>query len=128
MLLIISPQARKADVIGRGHEARKGLLRQRAATRRYQRSIIPSYLQAGQWSSDASEFLLIGQVIQHIIDWYRPGAIVLQMGADSLAGDKLGGFNVTLEGRSKQPALQIGADEQDTPSVLVSSKASACQP
>lgn len=38
------------------------------------------------------------QVIQHIIDWYRPGAVVLQMGADSLAGDKLGGFNLTLEG------------------------------
>lgn len=25
---------------------------------------------------------------------------MLQMGADSLAGDKLGGFNVTLEGGS----------------------------
>jgi acetoin utilization deacetylase AcuC-like enzyme len=39
------------------------------------------------------------QVMQHIIDWYRPGAIVLQMGADSLAGDKLGGFNLTLDGK-----------------------------
>lgn len=38
------------------------------------------------------------KVMQHIIDWYRPGAIVLQMGADSLAGDKLGGFNLTLDG------------------------------
>jgi histone deacetylase 1/2 len=37
--------------------------------------------------------------MQHIIDWYRPGAIVLQMGADSLAGDKLGGFNLTLDGK-----------------------------
>lgn len=42
---------------------------------------------------------LMRQVIQHIIDWYRPGAIVLQMGADSLAGDKLGGFNLTLDGK-----------------------------
>lgn len=37
--------------------------------------------------------------MQHVIDWYRPGAIVLQMGADSLAGDKLGGFNLTLDGK-----------------------------
>ena len=29
---------------------------------------------------------------------FRPGAIVLQMGADSLSGDKLGGFNLTLQG------------------------------
>lgn len=29
---------------------------------------------------------------------FRPGAIVLQMGADSLSGDKLGGFNLTLKG------------------------------
>jgi acetoin utilization deacetylase AcuC-like enzyme len=42
---------------------------------------------------------LTRQVMQHIIDWYRPGAIVLQMGADSLAGDKLGGFNLTLDGK-----------------------------
>ncbi|ORY30812.1 hypothetical protein BCR39DRAFT_528477 [Naematelia encephala] len=40
-------------------------------------------------------------VIQHIIDFFRPGAIVLQMGADSLAGDKLGGFNVTLDGHAE---------------------------
>lgn len=29
---------------------------------------------------------------------FRPGAVVLQMGADSLSGDKLGGFNLTLKG------------------------------
>ena len=38
------------------------------------------------------------QIISYIIDFYRPGAICLQMGADSLAGDKLGGFNMTLQG------------------------------
>ena len=32
------------------------------------------------------------------MDFFRPGAVVLQMGADSLAGDKLGGFNLTLNG------------------------------
>lgn len=29
------------------------------------------------------------QVISHIMEWYRPGAVVLQCGADSLAGDKV---------------------------------------
>lgn len=28
---------------------------------------------------------------------YRPGAVVLQCGADSLAHDRLGCFNLTLE-------------------------------
>lgn len=33
------------------------------------------------------------------MEWYRPNAIVLQCGADSLAGDRLGCFNLTLKGR-----------------------------
>jgi len=45
--------------------------------------------------------------MQNIIDWYRPGAIVLQMGADSLAGDKLGGFNLTLDGKLAMPCRKI---------------------
>jgi histone deacetylase 1/2 len=32
------------------------------------------------------------------MEFFRPGAVVLQMGADSLSGDKLGGFNLTLNG------------------------------
>jgi histone deacetylase 1/2 len=40
------------------------------------------------------------QVIQHIMDWYRPTAVVLQCGADSLAGDKLGCFNLSMAGKS----------------------------
>ena len=32
------------------------------------------------------------------METFRPGAVVLQMGADSLSGDKLGGFNLTLQG------------------------------
>lgn len=39
-------------------------------------------------------------VIQHIMDWYRPGAVVLQCGADSLAGDKLGCFNLSMQGHA----------------------------
>ncbi|RUP07402.1 histone deacetylase RpdA, partial [Jimgerdemannia flammicorona] len=39
-------------------------------------------------------------VVQHIVDWYRPGAIVLQCGGDSLAGDKLGCFNLSMRGHA----------------------------
>ncbi|KIJ57235.1 hypothetical protein M422DRAFT_57600 [Sphaerobolus stellatus SS14] len=39
-------------------------------------------------------------VVDHILEWYRPSAVVLQCGTDSLAGDKLGRFNVTMEGHA----------------------------
>jgi acetoin utilization deacetylase AcuC-like enzyme len=39
-------------------------------------------------------------IISQVMEWYRPGAIVLQCGADSLAGDKLGCFNLSMEGHS----------------------------
>lgn len=32
---------------------------------------------------------------------YRPGAIVLQCGADSLAGDRLGCFNLSMRGHAQ---------------------------
>jgi histone deacetylase 1/2 len=35
------------------------------------------------------------------MDWYRPGAIVLQCGADSLAGDRLGCFNLSMRGHAQ---------------------------
>lgn len=44
------------------------------------------------------DFLNSFKVIQHIMEWYRPGAVVLQCGADSLAGDKLGCFNLNMKG------------------------------
>ncbi|KAK3807833.1 MAG: hypothetical protein J3Q66DRAFT_85101 [Benniella sp.] len=39
-------------------------------------------------------------VIQQVVDWYKPGAIVLQCGADSLSGDKLGCFNLSMKGHA----------------------------
>ncbi|KAI8989418.1 hypothetical protein BDB01DRAFT_842131 [Pilobolus umbonatus] len=39
-------------------------------------------------------------VIQHIMDWYRPGAVVLQCGGDSLSGDRLGCFNLSMRGHA----------------------------
>ncbi|CCO26445.1 histone deacetylase 1/2 [Rhizoctonia solani AG-1 IB] len=44
--------------------------------------------------SDEQYASIFQPVIRHIIEWYRPGAIVLQCGADSLSGDKLGVFNL----------------------------------
>ena len=37
-------------------------------------------------------------VVRRVMESYRPGAIVLQCGADSLTGDRLGVFNLTLKG------------------------------
>jgi len=37
-------------------------------------------------------------VINKVMETYRPEAIVLQCGADSLSGDRLGCFNLTLKG------------------------------
>jgi len=39
-------------------------------------------------------------VISKILEVYRPSAVVLQCGADSLSGDKLGCFNLTMHGHA----------------------------
>eukprot|EP00178_Gracilaria_changii_P003211 TRINITY_DN146_c0_g3_i1.p1 TRINITY_DN146_c0_g3~~TRINITY_DN146_c0_g3_i1.p1 ORF type:complete len:824 (-),score=121.16 TRINITY_DN146_c0_g3_i1:4651-7029(-) len=39
-------------------------------------------------------------VMERIMEWYRPGAVVLQCGADSLSGDRLGCFNLSLRGHA----------------------------
>ncbi|KAJ2796294.1 histone deacetylase [Coemansia guatemalensis] len=40
-------------------------------------------------------------VIEGIMEWYQPNAIVLQCGTDSLAGDKLGCFNLSMDGHAE---------------------------
>jgi len=50
--------------------------------------------------TDESFKRIFQPVVDHILEWYRPSAVVLQCGADSLAGDKLGRFNVTMEGHA----------------------------
>ena len=40
-------------------------------------------------------------VIQKIMERFDPGAVVLQCGADSLTGDRLGVFNLTLKGHAQ---------------------------
>ena len=39
-------------------------------------------------------------VIKHTIEYYQPGAIVLQCGGDSLSGDRLGCFNLSMAGHA----------------------------
>lgn len=39
-------------------------------------------------------------VMEKVMEIYRPGAVVLQCGADSLTGDRLGCFNLTLKGHA----------------------------
>ena len=41
------------------------------------------------------------RVITHLIHWYRPQAIMLQCGSDSLTGDRLGCFNLSIYGHSE---------------------------
>jgi len=40
-------------------------------------------------------------IIKQVMAVYRPGAVVLQCGADSLTGDRLGCFNLTLKGHAE---------------------------
>ena len=39
-------------------------------------------------------------VIKSVIEYYRPNAIVLQCGGDSLSGDRLGCFNLSMQGHA----------------------------
>lgn len=50
---------------------------------------------------DNSYQKLFKPVVAKVIEMYQPGAIVLQCGADSLAADRLGCFNLTLDGHAE---------------------------
>ena len=47
-------------------------------------------------------------VMQKVMEMYRPGALVLQCGADSLAGDRLGCFNLSERGHSEAVRHMLG--------------------
>ncbi|XP_074589132.1 histone deacetylase 6-like isoform X2 [Curcuma longa] len=49
---------------------------------------------------DDSFRALFRPVIQKVMEVYRPDAVVLQCGADSLAGDRLGCFNLSVKGHA----------------------------
>jgi len=50
---------------------------------------------------DASYEGLFEPIISKVIEVFQPSAIVLQCGADSLASDRLGCFNLTIKGHGK---------------------------
>ena len=39
------------------------------------------------------------QVMAKVMEMYQPSAVVLQCGADSLSGDRLGCFNLSIRGK-----------------------------
>ncbi|KAK2376030.1 histone deacetylase [Trifolium repens] len=47
---------------------------------------------------DSSFTRLFKTIISKVVETYQPGAILLQCGADSLAGDRLGCFNLSIDG------------------------------
>lgn len=51
-----------------------------------------------QYIDDASYVGLFKAVIEVVMKTFRPAAIVLQCGADSLASDRLGEFNLSIMG------------------------------
>ena len=48
--------------------------------------------------TDADYLYIFKLVIDDVIQFYQPTAIVLQSGADSLGGDRLGCFNLSIKG------------------------------
>jgi histone deacetylase 1/2 len=49
---------------------------------------------------DASYKSIFEPVIQNVMEHYRPEAVVLQCGGDSLSGDRLGCFNLSMRGHA----------------------------
>ncbi|KAI9653693.1 MAG: histone deacetylase [Alyxoria varia] len=49
---------------------------------------------------DVSYKNIFEPIIKAVMDWYQPGAIVLQCGGDSLSGDRLGCFNLSMKGHA----------------------------
>jgi len=45
--------------------------------------------------------LVFKPVMSTVMQYYRPKCIVLQCGADSLGGDRLGCFNLSIKGHGK---------------------------
>ncbi|KAJ7140442.1 hypothetical protein C8R46DRAFT_1361289 [Mycena filopes] len=54
----------------------------------------------GDGVTDESFRSVFEPVMGRIMETFRPSAVVLQCGADSLSGDKLGGFNLSLAGHA----------------------------
>lgn len=75
---------------------------------------------------DAYTELAFRPVVRRVFDTFRPSAVVLQCGADSLALDKIGPFNLTIRGHGDcvrfvrslgVPTLVLGGGGYNIPSV-----------
>merc|ERR1711971_1326418 len=51
--------------------------------------------------ADDDSYNNIVPIMSKVMESYQPSAVVLQCGADSLSGDRLGCFNLTLKGHAK---------------------------
>lgn len=54
-----------------------------------------------EYMDDVSYIWLFKQVMNQVMESFRPSAVVLQCGADSLAGDRLGSFNLSIKGHGE---------------------------
>lgn len=52
---------------------------------------------------DGSYGQIFKPIISKVMEMYQPSAVVLQCGADSLSGDRLGCFNLTVKGEQLVP-------------------------
>lgn len=50
---------------------------------------------------DESYFQIFKPVVEKVFETFQPSAVVLQCGTDSLARDRLGGFNLTVKGHAR---------------------------
>ncbi|KAJ1663114.1 histone deacetylase (class I) Clr6 [Coemansia sp. RSA 1813] len=50
--------------------------------------------------NDDSYQFVFQRVMRNVMETFRPGAIVMQCGTDSLSGDRLGCFNLSMEGHA----------------------------
>ena len=51
--------------------------------------------------TDADYVYIFKAVIEDVMQFYRPTVVVLQCGADSLGGDRLGCFNLSIKGHGE---------------------------
>lgn len=49
---------------------------------------------------DVSYKSIFEPTIRNVMEWYRPEAVVIQCGGDSLSGDRLGCFNLSMRGHA----------------------------
>ena len=66
---------------------------------------------------DAGFEQIFQPILGEVMKMYDPSAIVLQCGADSLTGDRLGCFNLTLKVRPENLAVTSNKNFRATPSV-----------